>query len=160
MIDLKALCIVGLSLLNLSNNVNGFTLMNARHGKVVPSSCSAFSFHRRTATSSLYSSSNNGMFDPEEASRRGRDKINSISIEERTRRAMLAEATEDRMILLMDELEKVLLEPNDDTDEKKSQVDTLTLQIKSLQDDYNTIVSGEPFALLGDFDSSDDKKES
>ncbi len=151
MIDLKVLFLIGLwSLLYLSNNVNGFTLMDG----MVDSSLSGFITQRRTvSSSSSLHSSNGGMFDPEEASRRGRDKINSISIEERTRRAMLAEATEDRMILLMDELEKVLLQPNND-DEKKSTVDTLTLQIKSLQDDYNTIVSGEPFALLGDFDSS------
>ena len=44
----------------------------------------------------------------EEASRKGAEKVKAMSIEERTRRAMLAEAVEDRIFSLYDDLEGLL----------------------------------------------------
>eukprot|EP00288_Rhodomonas_lens_P019990 CAMPEP_0177690906 /NCGR_PEP_ID=MMETSP0484_2-20121128/1020_1 /TAXON_ID=354590 /ORGANISM="Rhodomonas lens, Strain RHODO" /LENGTH=87 /DNA_ID=CAMNT_0019201489 /DNA_START=163 /DNA_END=426 /DNA_ORIENTATION=+ len=44
----------------------------------------------------------------EEASRRGAKKIAALSVEERVKRAMMAEEAEDRMSLMYDELEGLL----------------------------------------------------
>ena len=82
-----------------------------------------------------------------------------MSIEERTRRAMLAEAAEDRIVMLSDELDKLL---GDDgmpkTVEDREEVTILATQIKALREQYKSLVNGGESQSLGmfglDLDSS------
>ena len=88
----------------------------------------------------------------EEASRKGADKVKAMSIEERTRRAMLAEAVEDRIFSLYDDLEQLL----DDTKgkdtptsvEDREEITSIAKQIKASQSQYENLVSGQPSAML------------
>lgn len=97
----------------------------------------------------------------EEASRLGYDKIKSISIEERTRRAMLAEAAEDRVVMLSDELDSLL---GDDgmplKVEYREEVTILAKQIKASREQYQKLVNGEDCASLNLFVSSQSGKKS
>ena len=82
----------------------------------------------------------------------GAQKVQNMSIEERTKRAMLAEAAEDRMIFLSDELDHALVLGNDGTPlkvaEYREEVVTLAQQIKALQEQYRALVNGEPDPML------------
>ena len=98
----------------------------------------------------------------EEASRSGYPKIKSMSIEERTRRAMLAEAAEDRVVMLSDELDSLL---GDDgmplKVEYREEVTILAQQIKASRDQYKQLVNGDDCASLDVFmsKSSDDSDD-
>eukprot|EP00288_Rhodomonas_lens_P003803 CAMPEP_0177743796 /NCGR_PEP_ID=MMETSP0484_2-20121128/29385_1 /TAXON_ID=354590 /ORGANISM="Rhodomonas lens, Strain RHODO" /LENGTH=107 /DNA_ID=CAMNT_0019258219 /DNA_START=163 /DNA_END=486 /DNA_ORIENTATION=+ len=80
----------------------------------------------------------------EEASRRGAKKIAALSVEERVKRAMMAEEAEDRMSLMYDELEGLLGEngmPKRVEDREK--VEVLARQIKEARQLYLSLVTGE-----------------
>lgn len=120
--------------------------------------CFRFSFGYKTQTTPLRSSAseeggnkrkfNNEQF-LEEASRSGYSKIKSMSIEERTRRVLLAEAAEDRVVVLSDELESLL---GDDglpiTKEDREEVTILAKQIKVSREQYKKLVNGEDCETL------------
>jgi outer membrane protein OmpA-like peptidoglycan-associated protein len=79
----------------------------------------------------------------------GAEKVRNMSIEERTKRAMLAEAAEDRMIFLSDELDALLGEDGTPLKaEYREEVVTLAQQIKALQEQYRALVNGEPDPML------------
>lgn len=79
----------------------------------------------------------------------GAEKVRQMSIEERTKRAMLAEATEDRMIVLTDELEKLLGEDGlPATVEDREEVVMLAKQIKAAQEQYRALVNGGADPML------------
>lgn len=91
----------------------------------------------------------------------GAEKIRSLSVEERTRRAMLAEAAEDRMVMLSDELDNLL---GDDgmpiKKENREEVVNLATEIKAQQEQYRQLVMGEQNSLLDlTMDSDDDSFE-
>ncbi|KAL3799246.1 hypothetical protein HJC23_012971 [Cyclotella cryptica] len=79
----------------------------------------------------------------------GAKAISKLNINERTKRAMLAEAVEDRIFEIMDELEAVI-NRNDgvlEGDEKEEAVE-LAKQTKALQVQYDDLVNGRPSHLL------------
>lgn len=78
-----------------------------------------------------------------------------MSIEERTKRAMLAEAVEDRMVLLYDDLEELLGEDGlPSSVENRAEVEVLAREIKSLRGEYQTLVSGGPSPMLDSIDGT------
>ena len=100
----------------------------------------------------------------EQASLKGAEKIRGMSIEERTRRAMFAEAAEDRMNALIIELESLLGDDGLPSKvEDRDEVVHIVRQIKSCKEQYNKLVAGEDSSTLNmlsiesnSFDSSED----
>lgn len=88
----------------------------------------------------------------EEASLKGAAKVREMSIEERTKRAMLAEAVEDRVFQMYDNLEVLLKDGVPATEEDREEISKLAKQIKASQAQYENLVSGEPSELLGTMD--------
>jgi hypothetical protein len=79
----------------------------------------------------------------------GAEKVRQMSIEERTKRAMLAEAAEDRMISLSDELDALLGEDGMPLKvEYRDEIVSLAKEIKSMQERYRALVNGEPDVVL------------
>mmetsp|Transcript_23358 Transcript_23358/g.45168 ORF Transcript_23358/g.45168 Transcript_23358/m.45168 type:complete len:154 (+) Transcript_23358:10-471(+) len=79
----------------------------------------------------------------------GADAIAKINLEERTKRAMLAEAVEDRIFELVDELDEVVT-VNDGflVGDVREEAVELAKQAKALQLQYDDLVSGSPSTLL------------
>lgn len=99
----------------------------------------------------------------EESSREGYQEVKSMSIEERARRAMLAEAAEDRVVLLSDKLELLLGEDGmPKTVEDREEVAILAAEIKSSMQEYENLVNGKDCPALDMFNlessSSEEKK--
>lgn len=85
----------------------------------------------------------------ERNSMNGADMIRTLSIEERAKRAMLAEAVEDRMIILSEELDNLLGEDGmPKKKESREEVLNLASQIKAQQEQYRQLVMGERNVLL------------
>jgi len=85
----------------------------------------------------------------EEASLKGAEKIRALSIEERTKRAMLAEVVEDQMTLLEDELDELLGEDGMPLEvELRDKVEALARQIKGLREQYQLLVSGGEASIV------------
>lgn len=95
----------------------------------------------------------------EEASLKGADKVKEMSIEERTKRAMLAEAVEDRIFSMYDEIEALLPNGVPASDEDRDEVTSLAKQIKASQSQYENLVTGEPSAMLGAFNKIGKNKD-
>mmetsp|Transcript_8159 Transcript_8159/g.16606 ORF Transcript_8159/g.16606 Transcript_8159/m.16606 type:complete len:167 (-) Transcript_8159:727-1227(-) len=95
----------------------------------------------------------------EETALEGAAAVKAMSIEERTRRAMLAEAVEDRICNHYDDLEEILGQEGilPESEEEREEITNIAKQIKVLQNDYKQLVSGERSAYLDGFDF-DDKK--
>ena len=97
----------------------------------------------------------------EQASIKGSDKMRLISIEERTKRAMLAEAVEDRMVEQFNSLEELL---DDDgmplKIEYRDEVEVLAKEIKASREQYQRLVSGEPSSVLEAFNSEESDEKS
>lgn len=91
----------------------------------------------------------------ENASRRGADKVASMSIEERTKRAMLAETVEDRIFSLHDELELLLPDNGMALLEKREKIEFLSGEIKASEEQYEALVSGKPSSMLVALDALD-----
>ena len=88
----------------------------------------------------------------EEASRKGADKVKEMSIEERTKRAMLAEAVEDRVFQMYDDLEGLLKDGVPATEDDREEISNIAKQIKASQLQYENLVSGKPSEMLGTMD--------
>lgn len=98
----------------------------------------------------------------EEASLKGADKVKEMSISERTKRAMLAEAVEDRIFSLYDELEELMQqqdEPTNDDEERRDDIRSLAKQIKASQTYYENLVSGEPSEMMDMMQSSESNSD-
>ena len=93
----------------------------------------------------------------EEASRKGAKKVKEMSVEERTKRAMLAEAVEDRIFTMYDDLEGLLQDGVPATDEDRDEISSLAKQIKASQSQYENLVSGKPSAMLNIGSESDEE---
>jgi hypothetical protein len=89
----------------------------------------------------------------EETALEGADAVKAMSIEERTRRAMLAEQVEDRVCTLYDDLEDILGQDGTlpESEEEREEITNIAKQIKVLQNDYKQLVSGEKSPLLDGF---------
>jgi hypothetical protein len=85
----------------------------------------------------------------------GADKIAKMNISERTKRAMLAEAVEDRISDLTDELE-ALFDKNTGVLPESNREDALDIsqQTKVLQSQYKDLVSGGPSPMLQSLESA------
>lgn len=92
----------------------------------------------------------------EETALEGADAVKAMSIEERTRRAMLAEQVEDRVCSLYDDLEVILGQDGTlpESEEEREEITNIAKQIKVLQNDYKQLVSGEKSQYLDGFDES------
>jgi len=120
------------------------------------------SLHTRigTQTSPLISlkcssedNSQNGFF--EEAAKQGAKKVADMSVQERTKRAMLAEAVEDRMVLLYDDLEELLgVDGLPSSAENRDEVEVLAREIKSLRQEYQVLVTGGQSPMLDSIDGT------
>ena len=106
-----------------------------------------------TLQSSPEDNSQNEFF--EEAARKGAKRIATMSTEERTKRAMLAEAVEDRMVLLYDDLEILLGEDGlPSSKENRDEVEVLAREIKSLRTEYQILVTGGQSPMLDSIDGT------
>lgn len=76
----------------------------------------------------------------------GADRIKAMDIPERAKRAMLAEALEDQIFDLTEQLEGFVDENGMITDREKAV--EIAKSTKSLQIQYNELVSGKPSAIL------------
>lgn len=88
----------------------------------------------------------------ERESKAGSDSLRAMSIEERTKRAMLAEAAEDRIFVLAEELGNLV---GDDgmpkRVEDRDEIVALCNQMKASKEQYKNLVNGGNSPLL-DFD--------
>ncbi len=85
----------------------------------------------------------------EMASLAGAEEIAKLGIDERTKRAMLAEQVEDRIFELVDELEQMVEKNNGVLEgDVKEEVVELAKQTKALQNQYDDLVNGRPSSLL------------
>lgn len=81
----------------------------------------------------------------------GAEAISKLDLEERTKRAMLAEVVEDRIFELADQLELLIKQNNglvDASDSIKEQVMEMAKETKNLQVQYDDLVNGRPSLLL------------
>ncbi|GFH57304.1 hypothetical protein CTEN210_13780 [Chaetoceros tenuissimus] len=89
----------------------------------------------------------------EKTAQDGAAAVRKMSIEERTKRAMLAEATEDRMIALVDDLDELLGEDGlPKKVEDREEAVSIAKEIKASQEQYKALVNGEPSGLLDTLD--------
>lgn len=89
----------------------------------------------------------------EESSLMGADKVKNMSIEERTKRVMLAENVEDRMVELIEKLEDLLDENGiPKKKESKEDIELLIEQIKAARNQYRLLVTGEECSTLDLFE--------
>lgn len=83
----------------------------------------------------------------------GADKVKNMSIEERTKRVMLAENVEDRMVELIEKLEDLLDENGiPKKKESKEDIELLIEQIKAARNQYRLLVTGEECSTLDLFE--------
>ena len=81
----------------------------------------------------------------------GAKAIAKLDLEERTKRAMLAEVVEDRIFEIVDELELFVAKHNglvDATDDIRERAMEMAKETKSLQLQYDDLVNGRPSILL------------
>mmetsp|Transcript_12930 Transcript_12930/g.15556 ORF Transcript_12930/g.15556 Transcript_12930/m.15556 type:complete len:102 (-) Transcript_12930:156-461(-) len=99
----------------------------------------------------------------EQASREGANRIKELSIAERTKRAMMAEAVEDRIFSMYDDLEELIKEDGTLEVDDREEATDLAKQIKASQEQYETLVSGRPSSMLDQLSTSEvddeEKKE-
>eukprot|EP00543_Licmophora_paradoxa_P000075 CAMPEP_0202451872 /NCGR_PEP_ID=MMETSP1360-20130828/10198_1 /ASSEMBLY_ACC=CAM_ASM_000848 /TAXON_ID=515479 /ORGANISM="Licmophora paradoxa, Strain CCMP2313" /LENGTH=156 /DNA_ID=CAMNT_0049070539 /DNA_START=148 /DNA_END=618 /DNA_ORIENTATION=- len=120
-------------------------------------------------TSSLFLSSSdvpdNEEYDPkkmqealfEQLSKSGAANVAKMDVAERTKRAILAEAVEDRILLLEDDLEELIPSGIIPKDEKiREKAVEIAQTIRACQQDYSRLVNGEPSPLLDTLDSLGD----
>jgi hypothetical protein len=85
----------------------------------------------------------------------GAEKIAKMSIPERAKRAMLAEATEDRIFELTERLEGLMDQDNGGSISAANRDEAMDLaqQAKKLQMQYNDLVNGNPSSILQAIDA-------
>ena len=97
----------------------------------------------------------------EQACKKGSEQVAEMSLEERTKRAMLAEAVEDNISRMEVQLEGMMGEngaiPTDE--ETREQCVMLAKEIKLAQQNYEDLVTGGPSAMLNAIDSLNGKGE-
>jgi hypothetical protein len=79
---------------------------------------------------------------------KGAEKIAKMSIPERAKRAMLAEATEDRIFELTESLDGLLEDDGTVSEANREKAMDLVKQAKKLQIQYNDLVNGNPSSIL------------
>ena len=92
----------------------------------------------------------------DELSMSGASKIATISIPERAKRALLAEATEDQIIRLTDEMEQMIGVDGIISKEYREKVTETATRMKELQIQYDELVSGKPSSVLAVLDALGD----
>jgi len=93
----------------------------------------------------------------EQLSRNGASQIASLDVHERAKRAMLAEAIEDRILDNIEVLEKLIEESSG-----RAQAVELAQETKTLQVQYEELVSGKPSSVLQSLEAAmgkNDEKE-
>lgn len=90
----------------------------------------------------------------EELARIGADKIASLSISERTKRAMLAEAVEDEIFRVTERLERLLFADGTLPEKHRERAAELVAKTKLLQLQYNELVSGTSSSVLNALESA------
>lgn len=86
---------------------------------------------------------------------KGAKEIAKMEIQERTKRAMLAEVIEDRIFELTEVLEGFVDESGTVREEDREKAVEVALQTKQLQIQYNELVSGKQSAILDSLNSID-----
>lgn len=84
----------------------------------------------------------------ESMSLKGAAAVAKMSIPERTKRAMLAEAVEDQIFDLTEELEGLVEEDGNIAVDKREKAVDLAKQVKGLQGQYDDLVNGKPSSIL------------
>jgi len=92
----------------------------------------------------------------EELSWEGQNKIASVSISERAKRALLAEAIEDQIFRLAEELEEIVGRNGLIDDDDKREATALATRAKELKQQYQDLVSGAPSSVLAALESLGD----
>jgi hypothetical protein len=96
----------------------------------------------------------------EEIALMGAEDIANLSISERAKRALLAEAIEDRIFRLTEELE-VMVGADGSVDERNKEAAMETARtVKELQQQYAELVTGGPSSVLTALDSLGDSLKS
>ena len=96
----------------------------------------------------------------EEIASMGAENIANLSISERAKRALLAEAIEDRIFRLTEELE-VMVGADGSVDERNKEAAMETARtVKELQQQYAELVTGGPSSVLTALDSLGDSLKS
>jgi outer membrane lipopolysaccharide assembly protein LptE/RlpB len=91
-----------------------------------------------------------------ELSKSGASKIATISIPERAKRALLAEAIEDQIIRLTDEMEQMIgVDGIISKEYREKEIETAT-RMKELQIQYDELVNGKPSSVLTVLDALGD----
>lgn len=131
------------------------TALTLRHGEN-----SLFSRHvrrQRLVLSSLPSSQFRDDDSPErtleQLSQTGARKIAALSLPERTKRALLAEAIEDDMFHTTETLEELVQPDGTVSEENQPSVLELTERVKSLRIKYKELVSGDSSSVLNSLES-------
>jgi hypothetical protein len=99
--------------------------------------------------------SQNSIF--EAMSIKGADKIAKMSIPERAKRAMLAEATEDSIFELTERLDGLVEDDGTVSVANREKAMDLARQAKKLQMQYNDLVNGNPSSILQVLDEMGNK---
>lgn len=89
----------------------------------------------------------------EELSLKGAAKIAKMGIPERAKRAMLAEAVEDRIFELTEVMEALIQEDGTVPEGNRKKAVDLAKQTKKLQEEYKDLVNGSPSSVLIALDS-------
>lgn len=89
----------------------------------------------------------------ESMSLKGADVIAKMEVPERAKRAMLAEAVEDRIFELTEKLEGFIDENGMIPEQDREKAVEIAKQTKGLQAQYNELVSGGPSAILDSLSS-------
>lgn len=84
----------------------------------------------------------------EELSMSGAGKIAILSIPERAKRALLAEAIEDRIIRLTEEVDQMIGVDGGLSQDLREKVIEAATRMKDLQIQYDELVSGKPSSVL------------
>lgn len=89
----------------------------------------------------------------EELSLKGAEEISKMGIPERAKRAMLAEAVEDRIFELTDLLDGLIEVDGTVAEKNRKKVVDIATQTKKLQQEYSDLVNGSPSSVLNALDS-------
>ena len=89
----------------------------------------------------------------EELSLKGAEEIAKMGIPERAKRAMLAEAVEDRIFELTDLMEGLIEDDGTVAVKNRKKAVDLATQTKKLQQEYSDLVNGSPSSVLNALDS-------
>jgi hypothetical protein len=121
------------------------------HNSKVPNSDENNSRDPLLALQSQQQQQQNTIF--EAMSIQGADKIAKMSIPERAKRAMLAEATEDRIFELTERLDGLFDADGTVAAANRKEAVDLAKQAKKLQMQYNDLVNGNPSSILQAIDA-------